>query len=109
MSASVDIADNQTDLIMTPRQHDIFEATVRLVYPVLGRVDGVVEVRVRLKGAGVDDLVRVRAADDEGIADNIPLALGAVEVEELAKIVDEACDLEKIDRQFRVRCQSKQC
>ena len=99
MSASVDIADCQTDLIMTPRQHDIFEATVRLVYPILGRVDGVVEVRVRLKGAGVDDLVRVRAADDERVADNVPLAFGAVEVKELAEIVDKASNLGTDDRQ----------
>lgn len=69
---------------MAPGQHDVLKAAVWLVDPILGRVDGVVEVGIVLKGTRVDDLIRVCASDDESVADNVPLALGAVEVEELS-------------------------
>lgn len=52
------------------------------------------EVRVGLESAGVDDLVGVRAADDKRVAHDVPLAFGAVEVEELAEVVNQSGNLD---------------
>ena len=52
---------------MTPRQHHVVKPTVRLVDPVFGGVDGIVEVGVALERFGVDVLVGELAAHDKGV------------------------------------------
>ena len=46
-----------TCLIVAPGEHDIIETAMRLVDPILCRIDVVVRIRVCLKGLGVYDLV----------------------------------------------------
>ena len=80
-------------LIVSPAEHDIVHANTGLVDTELGAVYGVVIVRVALEGVGVDDAMIEGQANRKGIANDIPLALGIVEVEELAKVVDETSQL----------------
>lgn len=56
-----------TDLIVSPRKHNIIQPTVRLVNPILGRKDRVAIVWVTLEGLGIYDLVGEATADDKGV------------------------------------------
>jgi hypothetical protein len=81
-------------LIMSPRQHDVVHSAARYVDAMLGAVDVVIVVGITLEGVGVDDALVEGAADRECVADNVPLALGVVEEEQLAQVVDQADELE---------------
>lgn len=75
---------------MAPREHDVVQAAAPRVDTELGGVGGVIGVLVLLEGLGTeDDAIIEGTADGEGVADNIPLALGIMEEEKLAKVVDE--------------------
>ena len=52
-----EVGDFNTCLIMAPREHDVFETAMRLVDPILCRIDPIVRIRIRVKGLGVYDLV----------------------------------------------------
>lgn len=64
-------------LVMAPAEHHIVEAATGGVDPMLGAVHGVMDVRVCCKGLGEDDALIKGTAHGEGVADYIPLALGA--------------------------------
>lgn len=88
------LADVVQVLVVAPGEHDVVEAAGGGVDAVLGGVDGVDGVRVGGEGAGVDDAFVEAAADGEGVADDVPLALGGVEEEEFAEVVDQPRELE---------------
>ena len=58
-------------LVVAPGKHHVLETAVRRVHAILGRVDGVVEIRVPCESFGVDDLIGELAADDEGVLNNM--------------------------------------
>src|SRR3984957_8552267 len=81
-------------LIMSPAQHDIVESTARAIDAILGAVDFIVIICIVSKGlVAVDDGIVKGATHRKGVANNVPLTLGVEEVEQLAKIVYEACQL----------------
>lgn len=84
-------------LVVAPAEHDVVETAVGRVDAVLGVVVGVGGIGVALsEGGRVDAAVREGAADSEGVADDVPLALGAElreEDHELAEVVDETSQL----------------
>jgi hypothetical protein len=84
---------HSTHLIVSPTQKNVVQSTVRLVHAVLGRVHGIPRVRVILERLRVYDLVRKLAPYHERVSDDIPLALGPKEEQELSQIVDEPSDL----------------
>lgn len=82
-------------LVVAPAEHDVVEADAGRVDAELGAVDGVVVVRVALEGVRVDAALVEAAADGEGVADAVPLALREAVPEEhqLAQVVDQARQL----------------
>ena len=81
-------------LVVAPGEHDVVEAAAGAVDAELGAVDLVAVVRVVLEGLGaVDDTVVKGAADGEGVTDNVPLAFGGEEIQQLAQVVDQARQL----------------
>jgi hypothetical protein len=81
-------------LVVSPAQHDVVEAAAGGIDAVLGAVDLVIVVSIGFEGlVAVDDLVVKGAADWEGVADDVPLALGVEEVQQLAKVVYQAREL----------------
>jgi hypothetical protein len=82
-----------THFVMSPTQQDVVQSTVWPVDPVLGRVHGVLQVWIVLERLRVNDLVRELAADDESVANDVPLALGSKEEQEFSQVVNEPCDL----------------
>lgn len=91
------VADDVVEvLVVAPAEHDVVEAASLGVDAELGAVHGVSRVRVGGKRLGEDDALVKGAADGEGVADNVPLALRLEvfkEDHELAQVVDEAGDL----------------
>lgn len=83
-------------LTVTPREHDVCEAAAGLVDSVLGHELRVVVVRVGFERVGVDDLVAELGSDDERVAHDVPLTLGAEEAQQLAEIVDQARHLHPV-------------
>jgi hypothetical protein len=59
-------------LIVTPRKHQLVQATAGLVHSVLGRINRVLEVRVLRPSVGVDDFLFGNiAANDEGVSNDV--------------------------------------
>ena len=56
-----------TYLVVSPREHNILEATVGLIYAVLSRVNGVFVIGVSGESFRVYDLIGELAAHDKGI------------------------------------------
>jgi hypothetical protein len=56
-------------LIVTPREHDIIEATIRFIDSILSRINSIVVVWVASERFGVYVLLRESAANDKGILD----------------------------------------
>lgn len=81
-------------LVVAPGQHDVVHTAAGHVDAVLSAVDLVVVVGVALEGVGVDDALVEGATDGECVADDVPLALGIVEEEKLAQVVDQTDELE---------------
>lgn len=81
---------------MSPAEDSVIQAAMGLIDPQLRLQFGVVRVRVGRKGIGVDDLSGELAPDDECIADDVPLPLGAKEAEELAEVMDEPGELHPV-------------
>lgn len=57
----------ESHLIMTPREHDVFQATMRLIDAVFARVDRVLRVWVVGEGVWVDAFIRECASYDESV------------------------------------------
>ena len=83
-------------LTVTPREHDVCEAAAGLVDSVLGHELRVVVVRVGFERVGVDDLVAELGSDDERVAHDVPLTLGAEEAQQLAEVMDQAGHLHPV-------------
>jgi hypothetical protein len=81
---------------MTPAEDDVVQPAARLVDPVLRHQLRVRVVRIRRERLRVDDLVAEAAANDERVADDVPLSLRAEEDEELAEVVHEPGDLHPV-------------
>lgn len=83
-------------LIMAPAEHDIVESTALGIDAILGRVDRIIDIRVRSKRLGKDNALIERTPHGKCIAHNVPLALRlqlGEEKHQLAQIVDEAGNL----------------
>jgi len=78
---------------MSPTQQNIVQSAVWLVHTVLGRVHGVLGVRVVLERVWINDLVRKLAPHDESVPNDVPLALGSKEEEKFSQVVHESGDL----------------
>ena len=52
---------------MTPREHDVVQAAVRLIDTVLRGIDGIVVIGILFERLGVDDLVREPAPHYKGV------------------------------------------
>jgi len=78
---------------MSPAQHEILEAAALCIDAQPGAVDGVSGVGVTREGLGIDDACGEGAADDEGVAHDVPLALRAEEEQQLAQVVDQGGQL----------------
>lgn len=78
---------------MSPTQQNVIQSTVWPVYTILGRVHGVPGVWVVLERLWVNDFVRELAPHDEGISNDVPLALGSKEEQKFSQVVNETGDL----------------
>lgn len=97
---------------MAPRKHDIVQATVWLVNSIFGRVNGVTRVWVPFERLRVNNLIGKLAADNKGIANDVPLTpenrpfiryityderdmyiLRAKEIEQFTEVVNQASHL----------------
>ena len=88
------LADVVEVLVVAPAEHDVVETAAWGVDAVLGAVDRVFEVWVlRERLVAVDDALVECTADWEGVTNDVPLALGVEEEEELSEVVDEAGNL----------------
>jgi hypothetical protein len=78
---------------MAPGEHHVIHTAARLVDGILCAVYWVSIVGIVDEGVQVDDALVEGAANGKGVADNVPLALGAVEEEELAEVMNESGQL----------------
>lgn len=96
--------------IVAPTDHDVLETASGGVDAVLGRVPRVFGVRVSIKRIdAVSDLVEGQlASGNEGITDDVPLSLGAEEVEQLAQVMNQAGHLHPLRLGRRKRKKEKE-
>ena len=81
-------------LVVAPAQHNVVHTAAGAVDAVFSAINRIGRVRVAGKSVRVDDGAVEGAADGEGVAHDVPLALGVEEEEQLAEIVDQARELE---------------
>lgn len=78
---------------MSPAQHEILKSAALCIDAQPSAIDGVLGIGVASEGLGINDACGEGAANDEGVAHDVPLALRAEEEQQLAQVVDQGGEL----------------